>query len=387
MDSSKARIFVRAPDEGTMKQFNDCISKKFVTDAALMPDAHLGYVAPIGAVIVTKGVVVPSWVGYDIGCGVTAIKLSGKDLRQKILAKREEIFAGVKSVVPMGLGKLKAEHEVHIENKQKFKELLRALEKKPHNKEVFDFIKRKGMSNLGSIGHGNHFAEIAVSGKEIWIVIHSGSRNIGHKTATHYMKESQKLETGETNTQFENTYSLKTNSALGKEYLAVLNFLLEFALLNRIEIGASIADEISKILGQEVKSEVWTNKNHNHAVPFGTGKYIHRKGATPSEKGERGVIPGNMRDGSFLVVGRGAKEFIKSSSHGAGRVMSKTRAKQEVQMEDFKRTMNGITASVVEGTKDESPMAYKNVFEVLKAQKKSIRVVKQLKPIINWKGY
>ncbi len=159
-------------------------------------------------------------------------------------------------------------------------------------------------------------------------------------------------------------------------------------MLNRIEISKLITNSIEEVINEKLNPVIFTNKNHNHAVPFGKkGLFIHRKGATPSKKGERGVIPGNMRDGSFLVIGKGNKDFIYSSSHGAGRVMSKTKAKESVNINDFKKSMSGIIASVNNETIDESPFAYKDVFSVLESQKASIKVVKQLKPIINWKGY
>jgi tRNA-splicing ligase RtcB (3'-phosphate/5'-hydroxy nucleic acid ligase) len=114
---------------------------------------------------------------------------------------------------------------------------------------------------------------------------------------------------------------------------------------------------------------------------------VHRKGATPSKKEERGVIPGNMKDGTFLVIGKGNKTFLHSSSHGAGRAMSKRKAKEIINLKDFEKEMKGITATVRKETIDESPKAYKNIFDVMKAQEKSVKIYKHLKPIINWKGY
>lgn len=385
MDFNKARIFADKLDENTINQFKECIELDFVADAALMPDAHLGYVAPIGSVIVTKGVIVPSWVGYDIGCGVIALKIKGKNLFPKVKKYSKEIFCEVEKNLPMGLGKLSAEHKISKENKEKFKELLAILEKKKIDENIFRFIKRKGISNLGSLGHGNHFAEISYNKKEIWIVVHCGSRNIGHKVATHYMKKAM-LEKGKTK-ESEQTFELKASSKIGKEYLAVQEFLLEFALLNRLEISEKIKESIQNVLKEEIKLELWVNKNHNHVVKYSHGKWVHRKGATPSNKGERGVIPANMKDGSFLVIGKGNKKFIQSSSHGAGRTMSKKSAKEKFKLKEFKKNMKGIVASVRKETIDENPLAYKNIFEVLQNQKESIKISKHLKPLINFKGY
>jgi tRNA-splicing ligase RtcB (3'-phosphate/5'-hydroxy nucleic acid ligase) len=379
------KIFANNLDKNVLEQFQNCMKENFVIDGALMPDAHYGYVAPIGSVIITKGIIVPSWVGYDIGCGVIALKLNGKDLLAKIKKNALKIQKKVKENVPMGLGKLNAEHKINKETKQLFNTLLQKLEKSSHNNELFTYLKRKALSNLGTLGQGNHFIEIDYVNKEVWIVIHSGSRNMGHKVASYYMQKAM-WEAGKVGNT-EKTFALDVSSQLGKEYLAVQNFLLEFALLNRIEIANKVLEAINEILGEKVTMKLWANKNHNHAERIGrTQKFIHRKGATPSNKGEKGVIPANMRDGTFLVIGKGDKDFLNSSSHGAGRAMSKKDAKAKTTMKQFENSMKGITATITQGTLDESPFAYKDITTVMKAQEKSIKIYKHLLPLINFKG-
>lgn len=385
---SKAKIFAQNLDDATKKQFEECISQDFVIKGALMPDAHYGYVAPIGSVIVTKKMIVPSWVGYDIGCGVIATKLKGKNILEKIKAKRKEIYEKVNKEVPMGLGNLNAEHKINKETKEEYKKILAKLEKGPHDEELFKWIKRKALSNIGSLGHGNHFIEMSENKKEAWLIIHTGSRNVGHHVAGFYMKKAQEVfSKGIIQGSVEQTFPIDSSTELGKEYLAVLDFCLELALINRKEIIKKVMKNISEVIGEEIKYELWVNKNHNHAERIGkSDKFIHRKGATPSKNGERGVIPGNMRDGSFLVIGKGNKDFLESSTHGAGRAMSKSQAKREISMEKFAESMKGITATIEVGTIDESPFAYKNIYEVMLAQKESVKIYKHLKPIINWKG-
>jgi tRNA-splicing ligase RtcB len=174
-------------------------------------------------------------------------------------------------------------------------------------------------------------------------------------------------------------------SQFGKEYLNLLEFGLDYALLNRLEMSYKVIDSLEKILGKKLKTELWVNKNHNHAI-YEKGFYIHRKGATPAKKGERGVIPGNMRDGCFLVEGKGNPKFLQSSSHGAGRAMSRGEARKKYNLKDFEESMKGIKGTVSPSTLDEIPMAYKNIFEVMNAQKDSVKIIKYLKPLINWKG-
>jgi len=371
-------------DEKTKEQFDSCCSQKFIKKAALMPDAHCGYVAPIGAVLVTTDYVVPSWVGYDIGCGMIALEFKKKGIIQKIQINKEEIYRQVNMKVPMGKGRVNHIKEISMKTKIEFKKLLQKFTEKEHKEEIYRYLRNKALSPLGSLGSGNHFIEL---GKEennndsLWLIIHSGSRGVGHTIATYYMKEaSKKIK------EYENTYPIKVSSETGKEYLNVLDFGLEFALLNRLEIAYKIRDVLKEVLKDETLDfGLWVNKNHNHAI-LENDNYIHRKGATPAKKGERGVIPANMKEGSFLVEGLGNKEFLESSSHGAGRVLSRTQARKEIKKEDFEREMKGIVGTVNEKTIDEAPQAYKNIYDVMDKQKKSVKILKHIKPIINWKG-
>lgn len=376
--------FALNPDEKTLEQFKDCYSEPYVVKAALMPDAHVGYVAPIGAVLATKDHLVPAWVGYDIGCGMTAIKLP-KNILGPLKENSEAIYREVKSRVPMGLGKShKNEDGITRETKEEFKKILEKFKKGSYDKKVLHFLHSgKAMRNLGTLGSGNHFIELDFDESSFpWIVIHSGSRGIGHGLATLYMKKSAGR-----GLRFEATYPLLFSSLEGKEYLNLLDFCLDFAKLNRMEIARQVVLSIESVLGKKVKSIVWTNKNHNHALKE-EGLFVHRKGATPAKKGERGIIPANMRDGSFLVIGKGNKEFISSSSHGAGRALSRKEAKRRINPNSFKDEMNKskITGNFSLGVLDEAPEAYKDIYKVLEMQKDSIKVVSHLKPFINWKG-
>jgi len=366
-------------DEKTKEQFEEGANQDFVLKAALMPDAHLGYVAPIGSVFLTKDYVVPAWVGYDIGCGMTAVRIK-TDILSEVKKNSKQIYKEVMEWIPMGRGKLIHPKRVTEKTKKEFNKLLEKFQSGPHDKEVYKFIKNKSLSHLGTLGSGNHFLEICENEKETWIVVHSGSRGVGYKVAKKYMKKVAKKEKG-----YEATFPIKISSKLGKEYLNVLNFGLEFALLNRKEMIYKTISALEKVLKKELKYEIWVNKNHNHAVPSGKN-YIHRKGATPAKKNERGVIPANMRDGSFLVEGLGNPEFLHSSSHGAGRLLSRTAAKKNISMSQFKKSMKGIVGTIDEGTLDEAPAAYKNISEVMDAQKDSVKIIKHLKPIINMKG-
>ena len=382
MESDKKRwVYAIDPDEETMKQFNDCVKCDFVVKGALMPDAHLGYVAPIGSVLVTKDFIVPSWVGYDIGCGMTSAHIKGKDMIKKIKEKQDEIFEEVKRRIPMGKGEINNPKQVTKKTKEDYAEMIEQFKKGAYHKEILQFLEGKAIRHIGSLGDGNHFIEVGVDDQgEAWVTVHSGSRGVGYKVAEKYMKK-----VAGTDKEYEATHPIHKDSELGKEYLNVLDFGLKFALRNRLEMIERVILSLEKVLGEKIEFELWTNKNHNHAIPE-NGLFIHRKGATPAKKDERGVIPGNMRDGCFLVEGLGNPDFIESSSHGAGRKLSRKDSKEEFSMDEFKKSMEGIKGTVTEGTLDESPMAYKDVFDVMEKQKESVKIIKHLKPIINWKG-
>ena len=382
MNSKKIYNYGLDIDKKTLQQFKNCYKEKFVVSAALMPDAHLGYAAPIGSVLKTKGFVVPAWVGFDIGCGMIAIKIKEKDFVGKILDKRKQIYKQIMKKVPMGVGDYNKPKNITDTTKKEFEKLMKKFKKDVHDKNILNYLKTASLKHLGTLGGGNHFIELSSDekGKEVWFIIHSGSRGIGHTVAKKYMIKASKSKK-----DYEKTFPLNVKSQLGKEYLNVLDFGLEYSLLNRLEMAYKIMDVLNKIFKKKLKYEMWVNKNHNHAI-YERGYFIHRKGATPAKKKERGVIPGNMRDGSFLVEGKGNPKFLHSSTHGAGRKISRTDAKKKYDLKDFKKIMQGITSNVSQKTLAEIPPAYKDIFKVMDAQKKSVKIIKYLKPIINWKG-
>jgi tRNA-splicing ligase RtcB len=312
---------------------------------------------------------------------MTAVKLKSISL-EKIKEKSSAIFQEVKKNVPMGLGNANSLENISSETKEKYKKLLENYKKRPHNKEILHFLEKgKAINNLGSLGHGNHFLELSTSNnKDVWLVVHSGSRAVGHKVAEIYMKKSSNNETN-----FEQTFPLSVKSEIGQEYLNVLDFCLEFALLNRLEMIKSAVKSIEHVLNKKIQFSVWVNKNHNHAIKQGKF-YIHRKGATPAKKNEKGVIPANMRDGSILVKGLGNKKFLESSSHGAGRILSRSQAHKTLNLQKVKEQMKDIVSDINPNILDEAPEAYKNINQVMDAQKQSVKQLKTLKPIINWKG-
>lgn len=361
------KIYAEHLEETALEQFNSAMVQDYSIKGALMPDAHTGYSLPIGGVVATDGVIVPAWVGYDIGCGMCALPTTFKaeDVRNNSKAVFDEIYKRV----PVGFNVHQHPVECHL-NPDDLTEL---------GRKAFD--NRKGFRAVGTLGGGNHFIEIGKDETEkVWVIIHSGSRGVGHGVATEYMR----LASGDGKVR-EGHYALRADSDEGKSYINDMEWSLEFALANRKQMMHSIICAMNQHCDGRSEWDHLINRNHNHAE-YKDGLWVHRKGATHAEDGMMGVIPGNMRDGSFIVKGKGNPDALCSSSHGAGRVLGRKQAKRELSAEDFEATMQGITAKVGEDTLDESPMAYKDIFEVMRLQVDLVDTVHHVTPIVNVKG-
>ncbi len=359
------KIYAELLDVEAMRQFEGAMIQPFAVKGALMPDAHAGYSLPIGAVVATDGVVVPAWVGYDIGCGMCALPTTFS--REEVSNNAKKIFQSIYRSIPVGFN--------HNRNDSIWNEI---PDMTASGQSIFE---KKGLQQLCSLGGGNHFIEIGYDeSNQVWIIIHSGSRGIGHAVASHYMR----LASG-TGKAKEGHYGFSIRSREGKNYIKDLNFCLAFALENRKQMITRVEREMSHYCQGQGKWQELINRNHNHAEEK-NGLWIHRKGATHAEKGMMGVIPGNMRDGSFIVKGKGNPDSLFSSSHGAGRVMGRKEAERNISLNDFRNSMKGIQAKVEKSTLDESPDAYKNIFEVMEQQKDLVELIHHVKPIINIKG-
>lgn len=359
------KIYATDLDNATLDQFYSALEQDFSVRGALMPDAHLGYSLPIGAVVATRGVILPSWVGYDIGCGMCAVPTSFTS--DQVRQQAKHIFTAIYRSVPVGFSHNRSDtpwDSARI----------------PRTSLVDGLLAKNGRKQLGSLGSGNHFIEIGIDERQkIWIIIHSGSRNLGHSVATHYMK----LAGG--GKAREGHFGFAVSSEQGRCYIKDLTFCLQFALQNRFEILRRVVVEMQRHCDGVADWQELINRNHNHAEEK-DGVWIHRKGATHAEEGMRGVIPGNMRDGSFIVVGKGNPQALWSSSHGAGRALGRKQAKRQISMKQFNDSMYGIVARIDQTTLDEAPSAYKNLEAVMALQKDLVTILHRVRPLINIKG-
>jgi len=357
-------------EQGALDQFTEAMDIPWVITGALMPDAHVGYTLPIGGVIATKDMIVPSYCGVDIGCGMCAAKFDGLK-REDIEDRKDEIFDGIYRAIPVGFNHHKKDEKWLTPAMKNYKIysntdiMARAIEL------------RNPLKQIGTLGGGNHFIEIGYDeDDDVWAILHSGSRGFGYYIANEYVKLAHpegKVKDGH--------YGFHIDSKNGEDYYCDMNIALDFALANRMHMLAAI----SGVIGCGYIEDSFINRNHNHAE-LAHNMIIHRKGATHAEEGMMGVIPGNMRDGSFIVKGKGNPDALWSSSHGAGRVLGRKAAKKALDMETFKNDMVGIKAKVVKDTLDESAGAYKDIFEVMELQKDLVEIIHHVKPLINIKA-
>ena len=352
-------------------QIYDALKLDFLIKLAIMPDCHTGYSLPIGGVALLDSVISPGYVGYDIGCGMCYILtdiIAANFFKRK--SKKIQIFEQIYEKVPVGF----TWREKGL--------LYYDFKSASGNKKLNDKVHSRLFVQLGTLGGGNHFIELGENREGyLTVTIHSGSRNIGHSIASYYMKLSKNVDK-----KLPNGF-LHLEGEIGQQYLQDMNFALDYALENRkimMETVLSILGYNSHEINTLIRNMV--NENHNHAV-VDKNKVLHRKGATPAEKGQIGIIPGSMKTGVYITEGLGNPHYLYSASHGAGRKMARKAAKKKITMERFRDQMDGIVAKVTHETKDEAPDAYKNLHNVVKEQEGIvIKTIDYAEPLINVKG-
>ncbi|NNL96715.1 MAG: RtcB family protein [Acidimicrobiia bacterium] len=369
-------------DDETLAQAGRAASLPFIAGhVALMPDAHVGLGCAVGAVIPTTGAIIPAAVGVDIGCGMIAVEttLTASDLPDDMSG----LLSRIERVVPAGVGR---GHQRHRSQGSALRTLPRT--------ELTDKQMDRAVSQMGSLGSGNHFVEICLDpGDTVWVVLHSGSRGIGNQlarrhidTAKGLMKEyATTLPGGDTDLAYltEGTPEFET-------YLADLLWAQDYARQNREAMMNAVLGELGTVAGG-LKERRRINCHHNYtARERHSGKtiWVTRKGAIRAEKGDAGVIPGSMGTNTFIVRGLGNPESFNSSAHGAGRRMSRTRAKRELSAETLREKMGGRAwlADRADRLVDEHPDAYKDIDQVMRFQADLAAIEVELHQVLNYKG-
>jgi tRNA-splicing ligase RtcB (3'-phosphate/5'-hydroxy nucleic acid ligase) len=362
-------------EPGALDQARDLANLPFARKwIAIMPDCHRGYGMPIGGVLATEGVVVPNAVGVDIGCGMIAQRLSIEEIERGLL---KEIVAGIRRAIPLGFD--------HHEQPQRWPGFDQAPDLAVIQREL-----RNARYQLGTLGGGNHFIEIQRGDDgHIWLMLHSGSRNFGLKIANEYHQKARRHSAASgIRLPTSDLSFLPLDSRDGREYIAAMQFALEFAQASRAAMMETVAGLVCERSAAAVLDTV--NIHHNFAAierHFGSELVLHRKGATKASKGLRGIVPGSMGSPSYIVEGLGNPASFCSCSHGAGRRMGRRAAQRELDL----AVEQGRLAGIVHGLRsrsglDEAPGAYKDIAAVMRNQSDLVRILVELTPLAVVKG-
>ncbi|MBI1286261.1 MAG: RtcB family protein [Flavobacteriales bacterium] len=367
-------------EEGALEQAKNLANLPFAfKHIPLMPDSHQGYGMPIGSILATKGVIVPNAVGVDIGCGMCAMKTSIEHLDQDQL---KATLGVARKLIPLGFN-------WHDEPQDE------SLMPKGH--EDLEIVSRqyvKATKQIGSLGGGNHFIEIQKGNDGfVWVMIHSGSRNLGHSVASWYNQAAKTL-----NERYHSSVTPNMDLAFlpietpeAKNYFAEMEYCVEFAYANRKLMMTRMMEALTEVAGEFGTGEM-INESHNFAAwenHFGSNVLVHRKGATRARKGELGMIPGSQGTNSYIVRGLGHPESFESCSHGAGRKLGRKQAQRELNLEEEIAHLDKIgVVHSIRNTKDldEATSAYKDINMVMNNQRDLAEILVELTPLAVLKG-
>jgi len=369
-------------EDGALQQARNVASLPFTfSHVAIMADGHQGYGMPIGGVLATRGVVVPNAVGVDIGCGMCA---SRTNLMHLDIAARKEIMTRVRKTVPVGF-----EHR---------DEAIPGMPLPPPSVEGSESIVEReyerATKQLGTLGGGNHFIELQQgSDGYVWIMVHSGSRNLGLQVAKAHNVVAQKLNQrwhSQVPAEWDLAF-LPVDTAEAQAYLADMQYCVDFARANRDAIIDRVAMAIVDVVGgTDFDSPI--DVAHNYAAMehhFGENVFVHRKGAVHAPKDKRGIIPGSQGTASYITRGLGHPQSFNSCSHGAGRRMGRKAATRNLDLLTEQQRLDdlGVVHSVrTIADLDEAPGAYKDIDEVMAAQDDLVAIEIKLTPLAVVKG-
>ncbi len=390
-----AKVYTEVIEDVALEQIKTLCNQEFVKDAKIriMPDVHAGAGCTIGTTMTIHNAVVPNLVGVDIGCGMETIGIKNKHIELEQLDKL------IYEKIPSGF---EIRENPHRFNREVDLTELRCLKEGKINLN-------RAERSLGTLGGGNHFIEADKDETgNLYIVIHSGSRHLGLEVAGFYQEEAYKSlnsnsktditamieEYKETGREQEIESEMKRlkaqiktdipktlaycSGSLMEDYIHDMKIVQRFAMLNR----KAMMHEIMKGMKLKVEEEFTTIHNY-----IDTESMILRKGAVSAQKGEKLLIPINMRDGSLICIGKGNEDWNYSAPHGAGRLMSRTKARNSYTVSEFKKQMKGIyTTSVNAETLDECPMAYKGMDDIISNIGETAEIIKVIKPIYNFKA-
>lgn len=388
-------------ESGARDQVKNIASLPFIhKHVAVMPDVHWGMGATIGSVVATKGAIIPAAVGVDIGCGMNAVRLSltATDLPDTLTNVRGEI----ERFVPVG-------HDYHTRQRMSMKwhnktdKLLNntfaqlepgfktILAKHPTIGKMGRDFEDRVYRQIGTLGGGNHFIELCLDeNDDVWVMLHSGSRNPGNCIGRYFIEKAKKeMERHFIQLPDKDLAYLVDGSDLYDDYIEAVSWAQDYAWRNRQVMMKLVLEALSRKLPAFDITDEAINCHHNYVSMenhFGANVHVTRKGAVRARVGDYGIIPGSMGAKSFIVRGLGNKDSFDSCSHGAGRMLSRTAAKKQFTVEDHEKATAGVECRKDKGVLDETPGAYKDIDDVMNAQKDLVEIVHTLKQVVCVKG-
>ena len=373
-------------EESAMRQIENLSQMPFIyKHVAVMPDCHFGLGATVGSVIPTVRAIIPAAVGVDIGCGMIAVKTPLK--REDLPDDLSHIRRAIESQIPLSAGhynrSVKKTARPRIEQ-------LEAKAAELGRLDFYDNLSKNWRNQLGSLGSGNHFIEIVLDEEDhAWAFLHSGSRGIGNRIATHHIAIAKQLmEKWYINLPDADLSYLVEDTPEFDNYMTDLDWAQEFALLNREEMMERIVKILQHRCGdfEEVERiqchHNFTKREHH----FGKNILVSRKGAIEARDGQLGLIPGSMGTRSYVVRGKGNAGSFNTAPHGAGRRLSRNRARKSFTMDDFDRDMVGIEVNRSQAFLDELPGAYKDIDLVMEQSADLVEILHTFRQIVNVKG-
>ena len=352
---------------------------------AIMPDCHYGLGATVGSCIPTVGAIIPAAVGVDIGCGMTAVRTNynKSDLPEDLTPLRESI----ESRVPRSAGGYNSKVKWGAEEKVA---AVTDLMRDDRQSGLIENLDRRWPLQMGTLGSGNHFIEVVLDEADsVWAFLHSGSRGVGNKLARHHIKAAKKL-TEKKGVDLPNRDLAYLEQGTGEfdAYIEDLMWAQAFAHHNRAEMMDRVISAIGYHLGP-VDELQRIDCHHNYTnleTHDGVDVLVSRKGAISAHEGQYGLIPGSMGTRSYVVRGKGNPDSFYSAPHGAGRRMSRRQAKQSFTMEDFDKSMAGISVRRDEAFLDELPGAYKDIDDVMEQSRDLVDIIHEFRQVLSVKG-
>jgi tRNA-splicing ligase RtcB (3'-phosphate/5'-hydroxy nucleic acid ligase) len=346
-----------------------------VSHVAVLPDVHRAEEVCVGLAVATRQLLYPALVGGDIGCGMLAVAF---DAGREVLSdqtRARSLLADLGRGIPCQRhGAVTAAAECPA-----------ALLRQPLSDPRLEREKsRDGRVQLGTLGRGNHFVELQADGDDrLWLMLHSGSRGMGQMITTHHLRNAAVTNSG--------LPALDIETEAGRAYLNDVQWGVSYAAENRLAMARAVERSLRGLFRIEADWSTLIHGDHNHIrreEHSGQTWLVHRKGALPAGHDEPGVIPGSMGTCSFHVAGRGCAESLMSSSHGAGRTLPRSEARQRIRSRELRRQLGGVwfDDELLSALCEEAPAAYKDIRKVMRAQRELTRITRELRPVLVYKG-